>query len=149
MVDGEEHYVVVINPWQEYDLRTSVTTGGWLDIQKSLTTAEGKASSIFKGGAGMHNNVVIQTHKAVIRFTDYGAGQNVAAARALFLGEQAAVCAFGSAGTGMRFDWHEELQDRGNQVVINTSSIFGIKKTRFNSLDFGVIAMDTAAKDPA
>lgn len=148
MVDGEEHFVVVMNPWQEYDVRTNSGTGQWLDIQKAATTAEGKANPIFKGALGMYNNVVLHSHKAVVRFEDYGSGNNVKAARALFLGEQAGVCAFGSPGTGMRFDWHEEMQDRGNQVVITTSSIFGVKKTRFNSMDFGLISIDTAAKDP-
>ncbi|MEX1315442.1 MAG: DUF4043 family protein, partial [Desulfotignum sp.] len=45
--------------WQEYDLRTATGTGGWLDIQKSAATALGKASHIFKGGLGMHNNAVL------------------------------------------------------------------------------------------
>lgn len=149
MIDGEEHYVIVMSPYQEYDLRTNTSTGQWLDIQKAVATNEGsKKSPIFKGGMGMYNNVVLHSHKSVIRFTDYGAGGNVAAARGLFMGEQAAVCAFGSPGSGMRFDWHEEFDDRGAQVVITTSSIFGIKKTRFNDKDFGVIALDTAAADP-
>lgn len=150
MVDGEEHYVLVMNPWQEYDLRTNSSTGQWLDIQKAAAAAEGsKTNSIFKGTLGMYNNVVLHSHKGVVRFSDYGAGANVKAARALFLGEQAGVIAFGSPGTGMRFDWHEEMADRGNQVVITTSSIFGIKKTRFNSMDFGLISIDTAAADPS
>lgn len=148
MVDGEEHYVVVMNPWQEYDLRTASSTGQWLDIQKAAAASEGRNNPIFKGALGMYNNVVLQSHKGVIRFSDFGSGANVKAARALFLGEQAGVCAFGSPGTGMRFDWHEEMADRGNQVVITTSSIFGVKKTRFNSMDFGLISLDTAAKDP-
>lgn len=149
IVDGEEHYVLCMSPFQEYDLRTNTSTGQWLDIQKAAATAEGsKTNNIFKGGMGMYNNVVLHSHKSVIRYSDYGAGGNIAAARALFLGEQAAVCAFGSPGTGMRFDWHEETDDRGSQVVISTSSIFGIKKTTFNGLDFGVIAVDTAAADP-
>jgi hypothetical protein len=42
------------------------------------------------------------------------------------------VCAFGSPGTGLRFDWHEETRDNGNQVVISTNTIFGIKKCTFN-----------------
>ena len=74
------------------------------------------------------------------------------AARALFLGRQAGVVAFGSPGTGLRFDWNEESEDRGNQVVITTSSIFGVKKSSFTiggtSRDFGLIAVDTAAADP-
>ncbi len=132
-IDGEPHFVLLIHPWQEYDLRTNATTGQWLDIQKASSAADGKASPIFKGGLGMYNNVVIHKHKAVITASDYGTGTpgTVKAARALFLGRQAAVVAFGSRGTGLRFDWNEEMEDRGNQVVITTASIFGVKKSSF------------------
>jgi N4-gp56 family major capsid protein len=153
MIEGEEHYIAVLHPFQEYDVRTNAGTGQWLDIQKAAAGAEGRNSPIFKGNMGKYNDVVIHKHKAVILSNDYGAGQNVGSARSLFLGRQAAVCAFGSAGTGLRFDWHEEQEDRGNQVVITTSSIFGIKKTAFTidgvSRDFGVIALDTAVADPS
>jgi len=153
MINGEEHFVVIMNPYQEYDLRTSTSTGDWLDLAKAATTSEGRNSPIFKGGLGMHNNVVLHTHKNVIMFDDYGAGSDVAAARALWLGAQAAVCAFGSPGNGLRFDWHEETRDNGNQVVFSTSSIFGIKKTTFEidgtKRDFGCCALDTAAANPA
>lgn len=152
MIDGEEHYVLVMNPWQGYDLRTGTGAANWLEIQKAAAGAEGRASPIFKGTLGMHNGVVLHQHKNVVRFTDYGAGSNVAAARALFLGAQAGVMAFGSPGTNLRFDWHEETRDNGNQVVISTSSIFGVKKTAFGEVgsekDFGVISLDTAAAQP-
>jgi N4-gp56 family major capsid protein len=152
MIDGEPHYIQVLHPWQEYALRRSTGTGGWVDLQKALATAEGRAAPIFKGGLGMHNNVVLHKHRSVILSNDYGAGANVTSARSLFMGRQAAVVAFGSAGSGLRFDWNEEQEDRGNQVVITTGSIFGIKKTAFTidgvSRDFGVIAVDTAVADP-
>ena len=152
-IDGEPHYVLVMHPWQEYDLRVATATGTWLDIQKAAAAAEGKNSPLFKGGLGMYNNVILHKHKGVVRFSNYGSGGTVAAGRALFLGRQAGVVAFGSPGTGLRFDWHEEMEDRGNQVVITTSSIFGVKKTAFSiggtSRDFGVIALDTACADPS
>jgi N4-gp56 family major capsid protein len=147
MTEGEKRYVCVMNPWQEYDVRTATGTGQWLDIQKAAATAEGKSSPIFKGGLGMYNNVVLHEHEGIIRFNDYGGG-TIEAARALFMGAQAAVCAFGSPGNGLRFDWHEESRDNGNQAVITTSSIFGVKKTTFNGKDFGLMAIDTAAKKP-
>ena len=151
MIDGEEHYVLVMHPWQEYDLRTSSTTGQWLDIQKAAAGAEGRNNPIFKGGLGMYNNVVMHKHRAVLRRSDGGAG-TVAVARALFMGRQAGVVAFGSPGTGLRFDWAEESRDNGNQAVITTSSIFGVKKTAFTidgtSRDFGLVAVDTAAANP-
>jgi N4-gp56 family major capsid protein len=148
MVMGEEHYVLLMHPWQEYDLRISTSNTGWLEIQKAAAGAEGRNNPIFKGALGMLNDIVLHMHKNVVRFSDYGAGSDVTAARALFLGAQAATCAFGSAGNGLRYDWHEETRDNGNQVVITTSSIFGVKKCRFNSKDFGVVALDTAASDP-
>lgn len=147
-IDGEKHYVCLMNPWQVYDVRKNASTGQWLDIQKAAAGAEGRSNPIFKGGLGMYNNVVLHEHEALIRFSDYGNGHNVEACRALFMGTQAAVCAFGSPGSGLRFDWNEESRDNGNQAVITTATIFGIKKVTFNSKDFGVMAIDTAAKKP-
>lgn len=153
-IDGEPHYCLVMHPWSAYDLRTNAKTGQWIDIQKAAAGAEGRNNPMFKGGLGMYNNIILHEHKAVIRFSDYGASNPavIAASRALFMGRQAAVVAFGSPGTGLRFGWHEEMEDRGNQVVITTSSIFGVKKTAFTidgtSRDFGVMALDVACKDP-
>ncbi|RAV63745.1 N4-gp56 family major capsid protein [Aerococcus urinae] len=146
MINGEAHYVCLMSPFQEYDMRTADTTG-WLDIQKAAATAEGKANAIFKGGLGMVNNVVLHSHESVIRFTDYGAGSNVAAARALMMGRQAGAIAYGSTN-GLRFSWTEEEQAHGNEPVIAAGVIIGVKKCRFNNKDFGVIALDTAAANP-
>ena len=148
VIDGEEHFVLVMSPWQKYDMKRDSGTGGWLDLQKAAASAEGRKNPIFKGGLGMYNNVVLHEAKPVIRFADYGAGSNVAAARALFLGSQAGVMAYGSPGAGHRFDWHEEARDNGNQVVVTTAAIVGMKKCRFNGKDFGVIAVDSAAANP-
>lgn len=145
MIDGEEHYVLVMSPFQEYDLRTSEGSG-WIDIQKAAAGAEGRSNPIFKGGLGMINNVVLHSHRNAIRFSDYGAG-SVHAGRALFLGRQAGVVAYGTSG-GMRWAWQEELKDYENEPSVASGCIFGFKKTRFNGRDFGVISIDTAAKDP-
>lgn len=151
-INGADHYCIVMSPWSEYDLRTDVTTGQWLDIQKAAAGAEGRKNPIFQGAMGMYNDVVLHSHKANIRFDDYGAGSDVSASRALFMGMQAMVCAFGSTGGGLRFDWHEETDDRGNQLIINTHSIFGVKKCTYEidgtPKDFGMIAVDVAAADP-
>lgn len=146
-VNGEKHYVMLMSPDQEYDLRTEQSAQGWLEIQKAAAAAEGKANPIFKGGLGMINNIVLHSHESVIRFNDYGAGQNVYAARALFLGKQAGVIAYGTAG-GLRFTWKEEVDDFGNEPVVAAGTILGVSKTRFNGRDFGVVSIDTAAKDP-
>lgn len=143
---SEEQYVLLMSPDQAYDLRVS-DTSGWLDIQKAAAAAEGKSNPIFVGGLGMIGGAILHKHKSVIRFSDYGAGSNVNAARALLMGRQAGVVAYGTTG-GLRYSWKETTKDYENEPTVASGFIGGIKKTRFNGKDFGVISVDTAAKDP-
>lgn len=146
MIDGEKHYVLLVHPYQATDLRTNTSAGQWQDIQKAAG-ARGASNPIFKGSLGMYNNVIMHSHRNVVRFSDYGSGTNLPAARALFLGEQAGAIAFGNGGgdTVSRYSWVEELFDYKNKLGVSAGSIFGIKKSVFNSADFGVIACDTYA----
>lgn len=155
-IDGEETFVCVMHTWQEDDLRSNSSTGQWVDIQKAAAAAEGRNNPLFKGSLGMYRGCILHSHRNIIRTAigsgatgTTGAGGSVPGARALFLGSQAAVMAFGSPGTNLRFDWHEETRDNGDKVVITTGSIFGVKKTTFTTdigaQDFGVFALDTAA----
>lgn len=148
-INGEEFFVCVMSPLQENDLRQDAGTGGWLDIQKAAAAAEGKNSPLFKGGLGLYRGTVLHAHRNVIRHKA-GAGSAVDCARALFMGVQAGVVAYGSPGTSLRYDWFEETRDNGDKVVISSSSIMGHKKTAFKMddgvlKDFGVMALDTAA----
>lgn len=148
-IDGEEVFVCVMHTFQEDDLRSNTGTGQWLDIQKAIATSEGRKSPMVKGSLGMYRGCILHSHRNVIRFNDYGAGGTYEAARALFMGSQALVEAYGSPGTGLRFDWHEEVRDNGNQVVISSNCTWGTKKVSFTTpigaQDFGVFAMDTYA----
>jgi N4-gp56 family major capsid protein len=151
--EGEDRFVLLMSEFDAYNLRTSTSTGQWLDIQKAAAAAQGQANPIFKGSLGMYNNVVLHSHDIVIRFSDYGAGSNVDASRSLFMGREAMARAYGSPGNGLRFDWHEETVDHGNELEISTSAIRGTKKSRFtvpngNTYDLGLIAIDSAAADP-
>ena len=147
-VDGEEVFLLVMDPYQKFDLRRNTTTNDWADIQKAMATGGGKDSPFIKGGIGMWNGVVLHAHPNCIRFTNYGTGSNVNATRALFCGMQAGVIAFGSPGQDLRFGWNEETRDNGNKVIITTHTIWGFKKVTFNGNDFGVMAIDTAATRP-
>jgi N4-gp56 family major capsid protein len=147
-IDGEELFLCLMDPYQAFNLRRNTTVNDWADIQKAIATSVGRESMFLKGGMGIWNGVVLHKHQNVIRFTDYGAGSNVNASRALFLGLQAGVLAFGSPGQDLRFGWHEEGRDNNNRVVISTHTIWGFKKVTFNGNDFGVMAIDTAATRP-
>jgi len=145
MVDGEKRYILLVHPYQATDLRINTSAGQWLDIQKAAAAAQGSNNPIFKGALGMYNGVVIHVHRNVIRHSDLGSGTNLPGARALFLGAQAGQIAFGNGGGDGRYSWVEELFDFKNQLGVSAGTIFGISKTRFNSADFGVIALDTYA----
>ena len=148
-IDGEEAYVCVMHTFQEDDLRQDTATGQWLDIQKAAAAAIGNKSPLFKGSLGMYRGVILHSHRNVIRFSDYGSDSLKPAARALFMGAQAGVEAYGSPGTGLRFDWNEETRDNGDKVIISSSCIWGTKKvtatTDIGNQDLGVFALDTYA----
>lgn len=147
--DGNECFVCVMHTFQEDDLRSNTNTGQWLDIQKAAATAEGRNSPLFKGTIGMYRGVILHSHRNVIRFSTAGAGGNLEAARALFMGAQALVEAYGSPGTNLRFGWDEETDDRGDKIIISSSCIWGTKKVTFTmdvgAQDFGVFSLDTYA----
>lgn len=147
-IAGGEHHVCVMHPFQAHSLKLSTDQNGWMDIQKALMTSEGRNNPVIQGGLGMIGNTVLHSHKSVVRYSDYGAGGNIAAARALFLGRQALVVAYGSPGGGMRMSWSEKELDHGNDIEIAAGAIFGIKKNQFEGNDFGMFSLDTAAANP-
>lgn len=147
-VEGGMHFILLMNPWNQFDLRTETGEAGWIRYQQAAATAEGRNSPLFKNSIGMIADVVLHTHKRVRRFSDYGAGGNVPATRSLLLGRQAGVIAYGAAGNGTRMTWVEKMTDADNQVAIYCGAIMGWKKTRFNNRDFGVISIDATAKNP-
>lgn len=147
-MNGENRYVCVMHTFQEHALRTSTTGMTWADIQKAAAAAQGQANPIFTGAMGMYRGVILQSHRNVITFNNAGVDGLQPAARALFLGAQALVSAYGSPGSGLRFDWNEETEDRGAQVVITSSAVLGIKKAVYNNRQFSALALDTYALDP-
>jgi len=158
MVNGEKKYVLLMHTWQKYQLRTSATTNDWLDIVKA--TQRGQDAAMYKNALGEYGGVVMHSHRSVIRFSDYGQTGALNAARALFLGAQAMCCAYGrkipnkGGASGVdniqnrRVWWNEETADRGNRLAVTCGLIYGVQKTRFNSKDFGIIAVDTYCDDP-
>lgn len=145
-VEGNKKHVLLMHTFQAYDLRTSATENDWLDIRKA--TDRGESAKMYQNALGEYAGVILHKHRNVIRSDDFGVGTDVYAARALFLGAQAGVIAFGQNSANGRYNWHEEMDDRGNALAITAGSIFGISKCVFDSKDFGVIAVDTAAADP-
>lgn len=140
-VGGEGRYVALMSPQDEFNMRTA-DTAGWLDMNKALAQGGDKSNPIFKGGLGMLANTILHSHESVVRFSDYGAGANLPASRSLFMGRQAAMIAYGT-GPGSRYQWIEERDDYGNLINAASGVIVGVKKSRWNNKDFGVVALDS------
>lgn len=143
---GEDGYVLVMHPQQEYDLRRDVSSAGWMDIQKAAAAAVGFDSPIFKNTLGVHRGIALRSHQYVVNFNDYGMGVNLTAARAVLMGRQSMVVAFGSASSkGMRADWTEKMLDvDDNRLAISSNMVYGLKRGRFNGKDVNTLAIDTA-----
>lgn len=141
---GAEQFVMLTGAESMFDLRREVGEAGYLTMQKALMTQEGKKNTIFSGGDAYYNDVLIQQVDNIVKFNDAGAGANVNAMRTLFLGAHAVCVAYGTKGQsrGTRYELTESDLDHGEEEVLVMRLIAGYKKSQFNSMDFGVIAID-------
>jgi N4-gp56 family major capsid protein len=148
-IDGVNHYVLFIHPWQGFDLKNNAV----FSQARREAEVRGKTNPIFTGALGVWDGVIIIEHEYV-PFLDVSAvgdsfteavGSDVDYAvdafRALLCGKQAAVFAKASNDNG----WVEETFDYKNKTGFATGIIGGIQKLMFNSKEYGVIAVDTAA----
>lgn len=143
MVNGEAKYVAVLYTKAVTQLRTSTTTGQWLDIQKAAMTGDGsKNNPIYTGALGEYNGVVLHESTRISNGCNSTTAVAVAGVkRNVLLGAQAAVIAFGQGQSMDNMEWTEELFDYGNQLGVAAACIFGIKKSQYNSADYGTVLM--------
>ncbi len=145
-VDGESVYVCYLHPYQVTDLRTNTSTGQWLDIQKSAYQGSRAKNPIFDGSLGMYNGVVLREAEHVTPGVhSTSAAQQTSVRRAVLLGAQAAVCAYGQNKGPTKYKTVEELFDYQRELGVSVQTIFGMKKTVFNSVDFGSVVISTYA----
>jgi len=144
-VNGRTFYVTFLHPYQVTDLRTSVTTGQWLDIQKAaMTGGEIEDNPIFDGSLGVYNGTILHSDVRVTQGVTSGAlTANVR--RAVFCGAQACMMAYGRDGGDEQYTWVEELFDYENELGVSAALIWGMKKSVFNSTDFATIVTSTYA----
>lgn len=141
-----DYYVMFIHPYQATDLRTSTSTGQWMDIQKAaMAGGKIKDNPIFTGALGVYNNTILHENSRVTQGVSSAGAAVSTVRRAVFCGAQAAVIAFGGEDGPDTMSWTEETFDYGNQLGVAVGAIFGVKKSVYNSTDFATIVCSTYA----
>lgn len=144
-VNGKDYYVMFLHPHQAYDLRNQ-SSSVWSQAQREAQV-RGDSNPLFTGAYGIWDGVIIYEHEyvptvaAAAAFSSGGTAAGVRAYRALLCGQQAAVVAQAKDSMFMI----EETFDYKNKVGYCTGMIGGIQKAAFNSVDYGVVSVDSSS----
>ncbi|MBB4076219.1 N4-gp56 family major capsid protein [Bartonella fuyuanensis] len=153
-IDGENVYVLYLHPIQVTQLRTNTDAGQWLDITKATYSGSRLKNPLYDGSLGMYNGVVLREAEHITEGVE-SATTNKAlpnVRRAVLLGAQSAVIAFGKDRGATRYKLVEELFDYEREFGVAAKTIIGVKKTCFTlpgsaqgAQDFGTIVIPTYA----
>lgn len=150
-IKGRNKYVMFLHPYQVDQLRADfATVGGWADVQKAaLMGGQISENPIYTGALGEWNDVILhEAHRITNGVHSTAATAEANVRRAVLCGAQGAGIAFGQGFSFEKFDWVEELRDFENQLYVGGGAIFGLKKTVYNSVDFGAVVVSTYSTDP-
>jgi len=147
-VNGKYYYCLFVHPWQAYDLKRNEE---WRQANRE-GGIRGDSNRIFTGAIGEWDGVLVYENEYVPfldvdvaghNFQSAGSGTNflVDTFRAVLCGQQAG--AFVKCNT--KEGWVEKDFDYANKTGFSTGLIGAVDKVTFNSKDYGVCLLDTAA----
>lgn len=150
-VGGEDKWLCFLHPYQVTDLRTNTNSGQWLDIQKAaLAGGAGTKSPIYTGALGEYNGVILHEALRICQGISNAGALQADTRRAVLCGAQAGALGWGQkfdgGKTGANYKWIEETFDYQRELGISAQTVWGIKKTTFEGVDFGTIVITTYAK---
>lgn len=147
MIQGDKHYCFFLHPYQVRDLKNSSTTNDWTDLQKAaINGGQISKNPIFTGALGMYNGIVLHESSRVPQGVNSSSGAAISTVRrSFFAGAQAATIAFANGSNYEAWSWNEKEFDYGNAGGISAGVIYGVKKNRWNSIDFASLVVSTYA----
>lgn len=105
-----DKFVIYLHPFQVSDLRQSTSTGQWLDITKAaMMGGDVTSNPLYTGALGEYNGVILRTAFDVTNGVSNAGVVQTSVARAVLLGGQAAMMAFGQKDSPGKYRWNEEL----------------------------------------
>lgn len=131
-VDGMDKYIMLVHPWAARDLKDDPK---WLAAQQNANI-RGSKNPIFTGALGEYDGVILYEYERVQTGNIGASSANVC--QNLLLGKQAACFAVARPAKHI-----EQTDDYGN-IAGNGIAFYGaVEKTKFNSLDYGIINVMT------
>lgn len=145
-IGGESKYIMYLHPYQVKSLRTNTSTGQWLDITKAVYQGSRQNNPIYNGSLGEYNGVILRESEHVTPGVNSSTGAIVSTVRrAVLLGADAAMYAVGRQGRDTSFSMTEKTFDYDRELGVAAKNVLGMKKTVYNSEDFGVITISSYA----
>jgi N4-gp56 family major capsid protein len=150
MIDGQDHYVMFLHPYQASALQSH---SDWRQAQREANV-RGERNPIFSGALGIWNGVVLFDWS----YLPYDATPASEQAHAILCGAQAGTIAFGNPYDRLDnkrykresvWSWVEREDDYNNLRAVSLGTVFGCKRTIFNSEAFAVIRVDTKDVEPS
>ena len=152
MVGGEPYYLMLIDLLQKKQLQADTK---WKAAAQNALPRNPKTNWLFNGADGVWDGVVIKSTDLLHRrlgaagvtapeWFDTSSdvcSNGITVARALFLGAQSACLAWGKLPV-----WKTGYSDppHNTKYTVHTDKIYAVKKSIFNSIEFGCICVDTA-----
>lgn len=125
---GKKYFRVILHNYVFDRLRVNTNVGQWGDLLRAANKLQVP-------------NVEIEYNGLLISKSERIYSPNTGEYRNLLLGCQAACIAWGGAGDskGTTLAFHPYTRDADRFLMVRGGGIFGMKKTRFESVDYGVI----------
>lgn len=149
-IGGEKKYVMYLHPYQVTSLRTNTSTGQWLDITKAIYQGSRANNPIYDGSLGEYNGVILRESEHVtpgVDTSDTSLESDVR--RAVLLGAGAGYFAIGKQGKETSFSMVEKTFDYDRELGVAVKNVMGMKKSVFNSEDFGTVVVSSYASAAA
>jgi N4-gp56 family major capsid protein len=140
-----DRFVMYMHPYQVTDIKRNTSSGQWLDLVKAAYMGNNANFPVYSGAIGEYNSVVLRSAFDVTNGVSATGTEVTTVKRAVLLGGQAAMLAFGQDNGPNKYRWNEELFDHKRRLEVSAWTIHGLKKTRYNSVDYGTVVVATYA----
>lgn len=141
-------YALFIHEYQATDLRRNTDAGNWFDIARMQGEGgkTGSGNNLFTTALGEYHDTVIFRSSFVPTGVNSSTGAAISTVRrAVFCGAQAGCIGYGKGYGNSSVSMAYEVKDYGHELGVGGHMVWGMKKSIYDSVDYGVITIPTYA----